>query len=221
MDYCNRTTVSNSCKTRLLDKDNNPTKNDSFEEVRCRKKAVSDGACYDCLSKEEQNKKIHKIDGHKLYDKDGGRIWQNRVIHRKGDAPLPSWSQIKGGEWYNAMLKKGFRTEVDMAPTKKEENVVVKKDDKPKRAYKKKVSNTSNVVVEIKEKMYIDNTSKEEACEIVKIEVTPITIKGEKYYYDKIKNKVYTLQYDYVGRYDTKSEILHTEYPDSDSEPVF
>ena len=124
MDYCNRTTVTNSSKTRLLDKDNNETKNDLFEEVRCRKKAVSDGACYDCLSKEENNKKIHTIDGHKLYDKDGTRIWQTRVIHRRGEGPLPAWSQIKDGEWYNSMLKKGFRTESDMAPKKKEENVV-------------------------------------------------------------------------------------------------
>jgi len=219
MDYCNRTTVSNSCKTRLLDKDNNPTKNDSFEEVRCRKKAVSDGACYDCLSKEEQNKKIHKIDGHKLYDKDGNRIWQTRVIHRKGEEPLPAWSQIRGGEWHVQMLKNGFKDILDMPPKKKETTEVVK--EKPKRVYKKKEVNTSNVIVELKPKMYIDTTEAEHAVEIVKVEVKSIKIKDVQYYYEQNKNKVYTTDFTYVGRYDTKSEMLCTDYPDSDAEPSF
>jgi hypothetical protein len=215
MDYCNRTTVSNSCKTRLLDKDNNETKNDSFEEVRCRKKAASDGACYDCLSKEENNKKIHKIDNHKLYDKDGNRIWQTRLVHRKGDGPLPPWSQIRGGEWHARMLKNGFKDVLDMSPTKKE----VK--EKPKRVYKKKEVNTSNVIVELKPKMYIDTTEAEHAVEIVKVEVKPIKIQDVQYYYEPNKNKVYTTDFSYVGRYDTKSELLCTDYPDSDAEPSF
>jgi len=221
MDYCNRTSVSNSCKTRLLDKDNNETKNDSFEEVRCRKKAASDGACYDCLSKEEHNKKIHKIDGHKLYDKDGNRIWQTRVIHRKGEEPLPAWSQIRGGEWHVQMLKNGFKDILDMPPKKKEEKEVKEVKEKPKRVYKKKEVNTSNVIVELKPKMYIDTTEAEHAVEIVKVEVKPIKIKDIQYYYEQNKNKVYTTDFTYVGRYDTKSEMLCTDYPDSDAEPSF
>ena len=216
MDYCNRTSVSNMCKLRLLDKDGNDTTYDLFEEVRCRKKAVLDGGCYACLAKEENNKKIDKIDGHKLYDKDGKRIWQTRVIHRKDGEPLPSWSQIDGGVWVESMLKNGFTKQVDtMAPKKAEEQKVVK------RIYKKKEVNTSNVVSELKPKMYVDTTAPEEAVEIVNIEVKPIKIKNVLYYYEQNKNKVYNTDYKYVGRYDTKNEVLCTDYPDSDAEPSF
>jgi hypothetical protein len=218
MAYCNRTSVSNSFKTRLLDDKGNVTKHDLFEEVRCRKKAVSDGACYDCLSKEENNKKIHKIDGHKLYDVNGTRIWQPRVIHRKGDEPLPLWSQIRDGEWHKSMLKKGFRDVVDMPPKKKEEQ---KTDKSVKRIYKKKEINTSNVVVELKPKMYVDTTESEIAYELVKVELKPLKIQGVQYYYEQNKNKVYTTDFSYVGRYDVKSELLCTDYPDSDAEPSF
>jgi hypothetical protein len=200
----------------LLDDKGKESKFDLFEEVRCRKKAVSDGACYDCLSKEENNKKIHKIDGHKLYDKDGNRIWQPRLIHRKGTESLPSWSQIRGGDWHTTMLKKGFKDIVDMPPKKKEEE-----QKTVKRIYKKKEVNTSNVVVELKPKMYVDNTEKETAFELVKVEVKPIKIQNIQYYYEQNKNKVYTTDFSYVGRYDTKLEKLCSDYPDSDAEPSF
>jgi hypothetical protein len=211
MDYCNRTSVSNMCKLRLLDKDGNDTTYDLFEEVRCRKKAVLDGGCYDCLNKEENNKRIYKIDGHKLYDKDGKRIWQTRVIHRKGAQPLPSWSQIDGGVWFETMLKNGFTKQIDtMAPRKKDGTEVVK------RVYKKK-----DVVSELKPKMYVDTTTPEQVVEVVRVEVHRIKIKNVDYYHEPNKNKLYSTDYEYVGRYDTKNEKICTDYPDSDAEPVF
>ena len=102
-----------------------------------------------------------------------------------------------------------------MAPKKAEEPKVVK------RVYKKKEVNTSNVVSELKPKMYVDTTAPEEAVEIVNIEVKPIKIKNVLYYYEQNKNKVYNTDYKYVGRYDTKNEVLCTDYPDSDAEPSF
>jgi hypothetical protein len=69
--------------------------------------------------------------------------------------------------------------------------------------------------------MYIDTIDANQAIEIVKVEVKPLVIEGKQYYYETNKNKVYTTDFSYVGRYDTKNEILSTEYPDSDAEPSF
>jgi len=69
------------------------------------------------------------------------------------------------------------------------------------------------------EKLVVDPIIKNEAYDIVELIVKPITINNVKYYYEPNKNKVYTLKYDYVGRYSVKDEVLHNEYPDSDSEP--
>jgi hypothetical protein len=69
--------------------------------------------------------------------------------------------------------------------------------------------------------MYIDPSVKEEASDIIQVIVKPITIAGKQYYYESKKDKVYTLDYTYVGRYDVKNEVLCTEYPDSDSDPNF
>ena len=116
------------------------------------------------------------------------------------------------------MLKNGFREITEMPPKKKEEQTV----EKPaKRNYKKKEVTQSNVVAELKPKMYVDTTPSETAYTLVKIEVKPIKIEGIEYYYEENKNKVYTKDFNYVGRYDSKTEQLCTEYPDSDSEPSF
>ena len=103
-----------------------------------------------------------------------------------------------------------------MAKKKTEENTVVKTKTKGKAK-----SIPSNVVEELKPKMYVDASVKEEACDIVQLIVKPITIAGKQYYYESKKDKVYTLDYTYVGRYDVKNEVLCTEYPDSDSDPNF
>ena len=118
------------------------------------------------------------------------------------------------------MLKKGFRTQVDMPIQKKlvETSTI---EMKPRRIYKKKEVNSSNIVIELKPKMYVDASDKLEPVEIIKVTVKPLTIQGKPYYYEPNKNKVYTTDYDYVGRYDTRSELLCTDYPDSDQEPSF
>ena len=92
---------------------------------------------------------------------------------------------------------------------------------------KKEVNNTSNpssnpidnIIDLLKTKLIIDPTKKEEVYDIVDLIVKPIKISGIDYYYEPNKSKVYTLDYKYVGRYDTKEEKLFTNYADSDAEP--
>lgn len=61
----------------------------------------------------------------------------------------------------------------------------------------------------------------EEVYDVLEISLEPKTIHNTKYLYEPNKNKVYTTDFKYVGRYNTREDILSTEYPDSDTEPCF
>jgi hypothetical protein len=63
--------------------------------------------------------------------------------------------------------------------------------------------------------------NQEEQYDVLEINLEQKTIQNTKYLYEPNKNKVYTSDFKYVGRYDTKSEMICTEYPDSDAEPSF
>lgn len=220
---CKGRNVSNINKFPFYTKSGECTKEYYFTELGCRNQAITNELCGICLQKDNKLKNA-TINENKLKDKDNKRIWQPRVLHGKIGSPIPSWSQIEDGEWCNSMLKKGFRKQLDMMIQKKLEPVSDSKEVKPKRIIKKKEVkqvNSSNIIVELKPKMYIDTMDANQAIEIIKVEVKPLVIEGKQYYYETNKNKVYTTDYDYVGRYDTIKEILSTEYPDSDAEPSF
>lgn len=89
---------------------------------------------------------------------------------------------------------------------------------KPKKTVKKVDVET---VTESLKNMVVDSSQQSDVYDIIELKVRPITIGTTKYYYEPNKDKVYTLNYKYVGRYDTKSEKLCEEYADSDSEPSF
>ena len=76
-----------------------------------------------------------------------------------------------------------------------------------------------NVIVSLQEKCYISNESKKEVDDVKEIFVKPITVSGTNYYYDPETSKVYTTEYNYVGRYCSKEQKIDTSYEDSDAEP--
>jgi len=218
MATCKGRYVSDTKKETFYDSSGLVTNQHYFISLSCKSKSlINQELCGSCLDKQEKLSGIN-IKEIILKDKDGKRVWQPRVLHGKIGEPIPPWSQIEDGEWYNSMLKKGFRKEVEMAKKKVEDNTVVKTKTKGK-AKAKSVPN--NVVEELKPKMYVDPSVKEEVSDIVQLIVKPITIAGKQYYYESKKDKVYSLDYTYIGRYDVKNEVLCTEYPDSDSDPNF
>ena len=83
------------------------------------------------------------------------------------------------------------------------------------------VKSFKNVVEDFGKKLVIDSKVEDDVYDVVELKVKPITINGINYYYEPKKDKVYTLEYKYVGRYDTKNEKLCLDYPDSDTEPSF
>jgi len=219
MTICKGRTVSDTNRLSFYDSAGLETKQHYFIQSGCKNKSlVSQDLCGSCLDKHEKLKDL-TIKENILKTKDGKRVWQPRVLHGRIGEPIPPWSQIEDGEWYNSMLKKGFRKEVEMVKevVKPEATKVVK--TKRKAAVKKDKITPTNVVEELKPKMYVDPSSREEVVDIVQLTVKPITISGKQYYYEPNKDKVYTLDYTYIGRYDVKNEVLCTEYPDSDSDP--
>ena len=219
MAICKGRTVSDTNRVSFYDSAGLVTKQHYFIQSGCKNKSLlSQDLCGLCLDKHEKLKEV-TIKENILKTKDGKRVWQPRVLHGKIGEPIPPWSQIEDGEWYNSMLKKGFRKEVEMAKEVKTEATKVAKVVRRKPVAKKDKTTPSNVVEELKPKMYVDPSIREEVADIVQLVVKPITISGRQYYYESNKDKVYTLDYSYVGRYDVKNEVLCTEYPDSDSDP--
>ena len=220
MATCKGRTVSDTQKGTFYDSSGLVTNQHYFIPLGCSNKSlINQELCGSCLDKHEKMPSLTISKDIVLKDKTNKRVWQPRVLHGKIGEPIPPWSQIENGEWYNSMLKKGFRKDVEMVKAGKkvvEEPKIVKTKTKTK-----KVPVASNVVEELKPKMYIDPSVKEEASDIIQVIVKPITIAGKQYYYESKKDKVYTLDYTYVGRYDVKNEVLCTEYPDSDSDPNF
>ena len=83
-----------------------------------------------------------------------------------------------------------------------------------------------NVVVDnvVKPTMYVNNTTTQpndlyDLYDIVEIILEPIIIHKIKYLYNPTNNKVYSSEYKYLGRYNSKEEVLCSDFPDSDSEP--
>jgi len=98
-------------------------------------------------------------------------------------------------------------------------NTVVANPVVPKAKKTIKKTSVDDIVEDFGKKLVIDSSKQDEVYDIVELKVRPITIGTTNYYYEPNKNKVYTLNYKYVGRYDRKQEVLNTDYADSDAEP--
>jgi hypothetical protein len=81
------------------------------------------------------------------------------------------------------------------------------------------VKSLKSVTEDFGKKLVIDSSIQDEVYDVVELKVKPITIGETKYYYEPNKDKVYTLDYKYVGRYDRKQETICVDYHDSDTEP--
>lgn len=161
---------------------------------------------------------------------------------RKGE-PIPLWSHIEDGEWDKANLLKGYSKEmVKFVVDEKKLYALIatlkgKKDEKVEAIMKEfPISKTragkyiteynnhglppSTPSLPISLPPIIVSREKEEAFDIVEIHLKKLELGGKSYLYEPMKSKVYTLEYDYVGRYDSKEKRIFTEYPDSDAEPV-
>ena len=153
------------------------------------------------------------------------------VLHGRIDEPITCWSHIEGGIWFKKMIQKGYMKHKFIVDEKKVftllstmEGTIPQKITKLMKEVPMTKASALNYIKISKQTnkiLVVDPSVKEEAYDVVEVFVKKITIGGKEYYYESKKDKVYTLDYDYVGRYNRAQEKIHTEYPDSDAEPVF
>ena len=195
--------------------------------------------CLKCIQKYERTTRV-------LINSKVPNKFHTSVLHGKKSEPIPSWSRCENGEWFKNMLSKNYMTrnkDIDVKAVnvfidtltgkvaEKVEKLVQKfpilsktaaikclQDYKKTKTSEPKEINKVDIVLK---PTVVVKDNQEEQYDVLEIKLEQKTIQNTKYLYEPNKNKVYTSDFSYVGRYDTKSETLCTEYPDSDAEPSF
>jgi hypothetical protein len=194
-------------------------------ELRCSVETET-GLCAKCLEKEHRARE--RSDGTRL------KGMAPSVIHGRITEPIPPWSHIFGGEWYEKQLKKGRTiSEETMVRAKKAKEsagqAVIDKffvegpDPVPvkpivitpvvKSVTKKKVTAVASLP---SAQARLQSVAPIEPDEVVEIAVRPFEHSGASYFIAPSSSKLYTKQFKYVGRWNAKSMVIEA-YPDSDS----
>ena len=236
--------------TYVNDKQRDKLEHDGSEQyyhkrIECTNQVFQNSdLCIKCIEREERGKRV--MVQNKVPNK-----FHTSVLHGRRGEPPPLWSRCENGEWFKNMLSKGYMTrrkEIDIKSVneyivtlsgkvaEKVEKLVQKFPNLSKTAaikclqeYKKTVEvskdpsvkkevNTVDIV--LKPTVVVKDTQ-EEVYDVLEIKLEQKTIHNTKYLYEPNKNKVYTSDFKYVGRYDMRSEHISVDYPDSDAEPAF
>lgn len=211
-----------------------------FKEIKCTEKAKD--LCNACKKKEAKlltyvlsPKNVLKV------SLNGVAASHHNIFHRRIDEPIPPWSHAAGGIWDKEMENKGYSKEMVKTPideTKLYQFISTLKGKKPEKIqeimkqFPVSITRAAKYITEFNKNglpsltvapsitQMIVSREKEEAFDIVELHLKKIEVCGKSYLYEPMKSKVYTIDYDYVGRYDSKEKRIFTEYPDSDAEPV-
>ncbi len=77
--------------------------------IRCEKRSIQDGLCELCIARARRTEERVKEAG-------GGMIKRGLhpgMLHGRVGEPVPSWSRIIGGDWYNLKIEGGCRVSED------------------------------------------------------------------------------------------------------------
>jgi len=230
----------------FYDENNQPLKKYYHIPVYCNNKPLSTSDLCGICSEKERKLLTYIIKENILKNPNGSSVCHPSVLHGKIDEPIPVWSHIEGGIWFKKMLQKEYRKEPELIMTKKGidekkineviSNLKGKKNQKiealckefpelsinaASKLLKKPPIPIESIIISLQDKCYIDEDNKKNVDDIKEIFIKSITISGKSYYYHVESSKVYTKDYIYVGRYNTREEILEIDYADSDTEPSF
>jgi hypothetical protein len=161
---------------------------------------------------------------------------QSEQIHGLVGEPVPHWSRIYKGPYYLGKIEAGWKiseeseriaeeayTKVEMLlemAKKKVEPVPepvpeppAKQEPEPEPKPKKRAPAKKKTA---EPSAFIDPTPQPEV-EVITVKVRSTEIDGRKVYLSNLKDKVYDLKYNYLGRYNRKADRIETAYPDSDA----
>lgn len=168
---------------------------------------------------------------------------QSEQVHGLVGEPIPHWSRIYKGPYYLGKIEAGWKiseeagriaeeaytkTEKLVEMAKKKVEPVAEPKPEPKPVAKPVEEPTPEPKPKAKVKRpppkkktpeptaFIDSTPQPEV-EILTVKVKPTEIDGRKVYLSNLKDKVYDLKYNYLGRYNRKADRIETSYPDSDA----
>jgi hypothetical protein len=206
-----------------------------FLTARC-KGTTTDKLCEPCKGREARIPAL-------LEKWKGSMQNQSEQIHGLIGEAIPEWSRIYKGPYYLGKIEAGWRiseesqrkaeeaytkTEklVEMAPKKKVAEPVPVAEPAPVAEPKLQPKPEPEPVAKPKKRpppkkktaeptAFIDATPQPEV-EILTIKVKPTEIDGRKVYLSNLKDKVYDLKYNYLGRYNRKADRIETAYADSD-----
>ena len=163
---------------------------------------------------------------------------QSEQLHGLVGEPIPEWSRIYKGPYYLAKIEAGWKISeeseriaeeaytkvekiVEMAKKKVEPVEKPAPEPKPEQKPEPKLEPPPKKRTPPKKKSaeptaFIDATPQPEV-EVITIKVRSTEIDGRKVYLSNLKDKVYDLKYNYLGRYNRKADRIETAYPDSDA----
>ena len=95
--------------------------------------------------------------------------------------------------------------------------VAVKPEPVPEPAAKPKKRTPQKKKTDMEPTAFIDPAPQPEV-EVITVKVKPTEIDGRKVYLSNLKDKVYDMKYNYLGRYNRKADKIETTYADSDAE---
>jgi len=203
-----------------------------FLPVRC-KGTTTDKLCEPCKGREARIPTL-------LEKWKGSMQNQSEQVHGLVGQPIPEWSRIYKGPYYLGKIEAGWKiseesqriaeeayTKTEMIVEMAKKKVEPKPEPKPEPKVEPKPEPKPEPVAKPlprpppKKKIaeptaFIDSTPQPEV-EILTIKVKPTEIDGRKVYLSNLKDKVYDLKYNYLGRYNRKADRIETAYPDSDA----
>jgi hypothetical protein len=202
----------------FLDKNDNVLRRYYHVPLLCRNEPLLDTKlCRDCHSKNDKLKAA-KIINNRLID-----AVHPSVLHGTIDTPIPEWSHIKDGAWFKNELVKGYKIEPMAKKVVLDEKKIAadleslhdSKDMLKKMAEKyPSLSKTelSKYVIKYNKKHKVILTyvvsNKSTVVEAEELVVEKIKLSALEYYYNRADNSLYTLEYDYVGKYNSATEKI-------------
>lgn len=197
-----------------------------FLPMRCKNKA--ERLCDSCVARQERIPAL-------LEKWKGSMQNQSEQIHGLIGEPIPEWSRIYKGPYYLAKIEAGWTISaeseriaeeaytaagiVEVEMPRKRVVATVELPPEPKAPETKSPAVTKPAAKPKKKTPEpVAALEKGEPVEVVTVKVKATEIDGRAVYLSSVKDKVYDMKYNYLGRYNRKADKIETAYGDSDAE---
>ena len=203
----------------FLDKNDDVSKMYYHVPLLCVNEPLLDSTlCRECHSKNDKLKAANISINNRLIDAN-----HPSVLHGTTDEPIPDWSHIKDGLWFKNKLLQGYKIEPMAKKVVLDEKKILadleslhgSKDMLKKMAEKyPTLSKTelSKYLIKYNKKHIVIPTyvvsNKSTVVDSEELCVEKIKLSALEYYYNRADNSLYTLDYDYVGKYNSVTEKI-------------